>query len=72
MTTDTTIEEKCQAFIKSMQDLREKKGMSKAELAEITGLKRPNIYRIETGIYKPNLETIMRIADALNADLELK
>lgn len=64
--------EKCQAFIKSLQALREKKGLTLQELGDRAGLKAANIHKIESGVYKPNLETIMRIADALEVDLILR
>ncbi len=47
--------------------LREDKGLSQRDLAKITGLKQPQIARIESGDYLPTLETLWKLADALRA-----
>jgi len=47
--------------------LREDKGLSQRDLARITGLKQPQIARIESGDYLPTLETLWKLADALKA-----
>ncbi len=47
--------------------LREDKGLSQRDLARITGLKQPQIARIESGDYLPTLETLWKLADALRA-----
>lgn len=47
--------------------LREKRGLSQRDLAKITGMKQPQIARIEKGGQMPTLETLWRLADALNA-----
>lgn len=47
--------------------LREDKGLSQRDLARITGIKQPQIARIESGDYLPTLETLMILADALDA-----
>lgn len=72
MIDDNTVEVKCQEFISSLQQIRQQKGLSTGDLAELTGLRKGNIERIEAGAYKPNLETIMRITDALGVDLIVK
>ena len=47
--------------------LREDKGLSQRDLARITGIKQPQIARIESGDYLPTLETLWKLADALKA-----
>src|SRR3990167_1340543 len=47
--------------------LREDKNLSQRDLARITGLKQPQIARIESGNYLPTLETLWKLADALKA-----
>jgi len=47
--------------------LREKRGWSQRDLAKITGIKQPQIARIEKGGQMPTLETLWRLADALKA-----
>ncbi len=47
-------------------------GLTQAELAQELNTKQASIARIESGSYLPSLSMIKRIADALNADLEIK
>lgn len=49
--------------------LREDNGLSQRDLARITGLKQPQIARIESGDYLPTLETLWKLADALGAQV---
>ncbi len=49
--------------------LREDKGLSQRDLARMTGLKQPQIARIESGDYLPTLETLWKLADALRAQV---
>lgn len=51
--------------------LRKAKGMTQAELAEITGLQRTHILRIEQGRYGVTVDVLTAIGDALDAELEL-
>lgn len=52
-------------------DLREKRGLTQAELAERCGMDQADISRIERGATSPTALTLQRIADALDADLRL-
>ena len=47
--------------------LREERGWSQRDLARITGMKQPQIARIEKGEHIPTLATLWRLTDALNA-----
>ena len=47
--------------------LREKRGWSQRDLAKITGIKQPQIARLEKGGQMPTLDTLWRLADALKA-----
>lgn len=47
--------------------LRERKGISGAELARRTGIKQPNIVRIERGEHEPGVATVGRILAAIGA-----
>jgi DNA-binding XRE family transcriptional regulator len=49
-----------------IKELRVSKGLSISKLAEITGIQRPNLSRLEHGKHLPSLETLERIADGLN------
>ena len=51
---------------------RLEKGLSQRELAELVGTTQSAIARLERGGRPPKLDTLMRIADALDADLLLE
>lgn len=48
--------------------LREDRGLTQRDLAKITGIKQPQIARIEKG-QMPTLETLWRLAEALDAEV---
>ena len=47
-------------------------GLSQRELAELCGTTQSAIARLERGSRPPKLDTLLRIADALDADLVLE
>jgi len=48
-----------------IRSLREERGMDIPTLAKRSGLARPNIYRLEAGLHRPQMETIAKTAKAL-------
>ena len=52
-------------------ELRELRGISQIELAEMTGIKQPNLSRIESGKYSTNIDLIAKIAEAMNCRIEV-
>jgi ribosome-binding protein aMBF1 (putative translation factor) len=52
-------------------ELRERHGLTQAELAERCGMDQADISRIERGSTSPTARTLRRIAEALDADLRL-
>lgn len=50
---------------RQMRELREKAGLSQAELAARIGTQAPGIARIESGRFAPRLDVLHRIAAAL-------
>jgi len=62
-----------QAYSIALQvtELREKRGLTQAELAEFCGVDQGDISRIERGSTNPTARTLQRIATALDADLRL-
>lgn len=52
-------------------DLRELHGLTQSQLAERCGMDQADISRIERGSTSPTTRVLQRIADALDADLEL-
>ena len=53
-----------------IKELRQKRGISTYQLAELTGLKQPNIARIESGKYSTGVDILSKIAAALSCDLD--
>lgn len=45
---------------------RERRDLTQQQLADVTGIKRPNIARLERGIHAASLETLERVAAALS------
>jgi transcriptional regulator with XRE-family HTH domain len=52
--------------------LRTKFGLTQRQLAEKTGIKQPQIARIESGTQQVKLETLERIAESLGYSVEIK
>jgi ribosome-binding protein aMBF1 (putative translation factor) len=52
-------------------ELRERRGLTQAELAERSGIDQGDISRIERGSTSPTARTVQRIAAALDADVRL-
>jgi len=49
--------------------LRQQNGLTQARLAALTGLKRPNIARLEAGAHVPSILLLERLAQALRVPL---
>lgn len=54
-----------------IKELRQAKGLSTYQLAEMTGFKQPNIVRIEQGRYAVRLDTLTIICEALGCTVEI-
>ncbi len=52
-------------------ELREKHGLTQAQLAERCGIDQGDISRIERGATSPTARTLQRIAEALDAEVRL-
>ena len=52
--------------------LRIQHGLTQAQLAEMVGTRQPSIARLENGNSIPSLSFLKRIADALDARIELR
>ena len=50
-----------------IRELREKKGFSIEELANMTGFEKERLEDIENGVIKPQLGTVMRLSRALDS-----
>ena len=52
--------------------LRKAKGLSQEQVANLTGIARTNIVRIESKRNTPTIEVLLKLADALNMELEIR
>ena len=53
-------------------DRRKERGLSQADLAELVGTTQSAIARLESGGRPPRIDTLRRIANALDADLHIE
>jgi transcriptional regulator with XRE-family HTH domain len=51
--------------------LRERRGLSQTELAKLTGMKQPQIARLESGVHFPAFTTLQKLLGVLGGKLEL-
>lgn len=52
--------------------LRKEKGLSQEKIANITGIARTNIVRIEAKKNVPTIEVLVKLADAIDMELDIK
>ena len=70
----TVREEKPAAFVmvgNAVAAARARKGISQKELSDLTGIDQSDISKIERGIANPSINTLSRIAQALDAKLQI-
>lgn len=51
---------------------RKTKNLTQEELANSMGIKRPNISRFESGQCNPTLDMLVRMADCMDLDIEVR
>lgn len=51
--------------------LRQERGLTQRDLANLTGVTQSNIWKIETGKYSVSLDILSRITESLGAKVEL-
>jgi transcriptional regulator with XRE-family HTH domain len=59
-------------ILESYIAIRKKRGITQQQIADYTGMQRTNVVRIESGRYLPTLEVLVKLAAALDMDLEVK
>jgi transcriptional regulator with XRE-family HTH domain len=57
---------------KQVAEQRKAHGLSQQELAELTGTTQSAIARLESGGRPPRIDTLLRIAEALDSDLAVE
>ena len=50
---------------------RKRLGLTQQDIADISGMKAPNVTRIESRKYSPSLDVLMRYADALGKSIKM-
>lgn len=63
--------DKCVAMIDELIALRKAKGLTQRELAKAANLTQPAIARLESKAATPQLDTLIKVAAALNYELAL-
>ncbi|MGK5093748.1 helix-turn-helix transcriptional regulator [Deltaproteobacteria bacterium TL4] len=53
-----------------IKEIRKQKKMSQEELAEKVGINQNHLSRLETGKYKPSIDALKRLADALEVSAD--
>jgi transcriptional regulator with XRE-family HTH domain len=59
------------AIAVELAKLRERRGLSQTELAKLTGMKQPQIARLESGAHFPAFTTLQKLLGVLGGKLEL-
>lgn len=57
-------------FAAKMKEYRAKKNITQGELADMVGVRRETIIRLEKGLYNPSLKLALDIAKILDATVE--
>ena len=63
--------DKCIAIIDKLIELRKAKGLTQRELAKAANLTKPAIARLESKVVTPQLDTLIKVADALDYEFDL-
>lgn len=53
-----------------IRELRNEKGLSIRQLADLSGIHYPNLSAIENGKYNARLDTLQKLAEGLNIDIK--
>lgn len=69
MLPDKTYRAVCAQVVRLLRDERERRGLSKYAVAKQSGLSEQMVGYVERGMRNPSLETVLRIAAALEVDL---
>ena len=58
-------------LVQQIKEARKAQGMTQQELAELAGTKKSNISRLESGLYNPSLDFLIKIADGLGKQIRI-
>ncbi len=51
---------------------RKEQGLTQSDVADVLGVKRPNIARFENGTYNPTLDFMVKVAESMGKELEIR
>ena len=71
-TEDATIIALEKDLIKTMVKIREEKGLSQAQLADMCNVKQPVIARMETAVHSPQIDSLLKILTPLGYTLKIE
>lgn len=58
-------------LIRTMIQIREEKGLTQSQLAEICNVKQPVIARMESSVHSPQIDSLLRILTPLGYTLQI-
>lgn len=58
-------------LIRTMINIREEKGLTQAQLAEICNVKQPVIARMESSVHSPQIDSLLKILTPLGYTLQI-
>ncbi len=61
-----------QSVVRQLKEVRKDQGMTQERLAELVGTKKSNISRLESGRYNPSLDFLVKVADGLGKQIQMK
>lgn len=59
-------------IVRDIEKIAEKKNLSTYDLAELSGIRQPNISRIFSLRYSPTLKILLKIANAIGAEISIQ
>lgn len=61
-----------ESVVRQLKEVRKGQGITQQQLAELVGTKKSNISRLESGRYNPSLDFLVKVADGLGKQLQMK
>ena len=58
-------------LIRKLVSIREEKGITQSQLAELSGVKQPTIARLEKSLHSPQLDSILKVLVPLGYTLQI-
>lgn len=58
-------------IIKTLVDIRERRGLTQAQLAEICEVKQPVIARMEKAVHSPRIDSLLKVLTPLGYTLQI-